>query len=522
MEARRADARRAEARRGEPRRAGPAAVPSRAEPALSNAVPAATPQRARPSSAAAQPPAPTAAPSQAAQGAPPRRPAPPPVDRLHRRLCPVLAVRWPAGAAAGHRGQRVRPSSRRRSGSAPSHCPHRAARSATATAWRSPRASTRTTSWSTSVTSGRSRRRRRRHASWRLILDLDRADLQSALTGTRRYAYVVRQVSPETAGKVKDAEVPGVYTERVSHRAYPADSVAGNIVGFAGVDNQGLFGIEQGTTPCSPGSPGQRTYWEAPSGAAIPTSSAREVGADQRLGRDPHDGSGPPVVCGAGGRCQGRGDRRGIRMRGRSRRQDRRDPRDGVHPDRRPQRPRGDPYPTIAGTRRSRSRTSPAPFRRCSPRRRCSTPGAVTVDTVFTVPDAIERSGEVIHNHSSHPPTQLTFAGIIAKSSNPGTILAAERMDKACCATTCPGSASASRSTSAFRARPRAPSERAVVGPHPRRRVRPEPDGQHRPDDLGLPDDRKRRRTGAAHPPQGDRRAGRHRHYAGAGRSAGS
>lgn len=56
--------------------------------------------------------------------------------------------------------------------------------------------------------------------------------------------------------------------------------------------------------------------------------------------------------------------------------------------------------------------------------------GMAGPQTVFDVPDSIERSGEVIHDYYSHPEQQMTLTGIMAKSSNVGTLLAAETVDK--------------------------------------------------------------------------------------------
>ena len=50
--------------------------------------------------------------------------------------------------------------------------------------------------------------------------------------------------------------------------------------------------------------------------------------------------------------------------------------------------------------------------------------------TVLSVPDHVSRSGEVINDYYEHGEQQMTLAGIMAKSSNVGTLLAAERIDK--------------------------------------------------------------------------------------------
>jgi len=46
----------------------------------------------------------------------------------------------------------------------------------------------------------------------------------------------------------------------------------------------------------------------------------------------------------------------------------------------------------------------------------------ITQESVFSVPYQIKRGGEVFHDHEKHPTQQLTTAGILAVSSNTGTI----------------------------------------------------------------------------------------------------
>ena len=51
--------------------------------------------------------------------------------------------------------------------------------------------------------------------------------------------------------------------------------------------------------------------------------------------------------------------------------------------------------------------------------------GKVTPDTKITVPSVLPRSDRVIHDYFVHPKLHLTLTGVIAKSSNIGTVLAA-------------------------------------------------------------------------------------------------
>ena len=53
-----------------------------------------------------------------------------------------------------------------------------------------------------------------------------------------------RRLSYEVASKISDLNLPGVYLMKESKRYYPYDKMLSNSIGFVGVDNQGLSGLE--------------------------------------------------------------------------------------------------------------------------------------------------------------------------------------------------------------------------------------------------------------------------------------
>ncbi len=60
----------------------------------------------------------------------------------------------------------------------------------------------------------------------------------------REFMYLKRHVTPEQAVRVKALNIPGVGLTREYRRYYPSGTVAGHVVGFTDVDDQGLEGIE--------------------------------------------------------------------------------------------------------------------------------------------------------------------------------------------------------------------------------------------------------------------------------------
>jgi cell division protein FtsI (penicillin-binding protein 3) len=71
-----------------------------------------------------------------------------------------------------------------------------------------------------------------------------RQALTKKLTGRGSFAYVARQVSQEEARRVRALGLPGITLLKESRRFYPNSELAAHVVGYVGVDNVGLGGIE--------------------------------------------------------------------------------------------------------------------------------------------------------------------------------------------------------------------------------------------------------------------------------------
>jgi cell division protein FtsI (penicillin-binding protein 3) len=78
------------------------------------------------------------------------------------------------------------------------------------------------------------------------LLKLD-ADHVRRLLGQRQdreFVYLRRHLSPDRAQQVTELDIPGVYLQREYRRYYPAGEVAGHLIGFTNVDDQGQEGLE--------------------------------------------------------------------------------------------------------------------------------------------------------------------------------------------------------------------------------------------------------------------------------------
>ena len=64
------------------------------------------------------------------------------------------------------------------------------------------------------------------------------------LRGKGQFAYLARQVSSDEARRVKALEVPGLLFYKESRRYYPKKELAATVLGYVGLDNGGLAGLE--------------------------------------------------------------------------------------------------------------------------------------------------------------------------------------------------------------------------------------------------------------------------------------
>jgi cell division protein FtsI (penicillin-binding protein 3) len=105
------------------------------------------------------------------------------------------------------------------------------------------------------------------------IVDVDRSDLENRLAKPGlAFVYVARKVSDKTAKKVEALGLKGIGTVPESKRFYPGDSLAAPVLGFAGIDNIGLAGLEKKYDDRLKGRPGKIVAEEDPNGREIPAT----------------------------------------------------------------------------------------------------------------------------------------------------------------------------------------------------------------------------------------------------------
>jgi cell division protein FtsI (penicillin-binding protein 3) len=83
------------------------------------------------------------------------------------------------------------------------------------------------------------------------------AQIAERLTNGRSFAWVARRVTPDAAERVKALNIKGVYSQKEFERFYPDNEIAAQVLGYVGMDDNGLGGLEQKFEPQLHGAPGR-------------------------------------------------------------------------------------------------------------------------------------------------------------------------------------------------------------------------------------------------------------------------
>jgi cell division protein FtsI (penicillin-binding protein 3) len=96
------------------------------------------------------------------------------------------------------------------------------------------------------------------------ITHLDSTDTQTGedqiakrLKDGHGFAWVARRITPETAARVRALNLKGVYFQKEFQRFYPNGAIAAQALGYVGIDDSGLGGLEQKFETRLHGTPGR-------------------------------------------------------------------------------------------------------------------------------------------------------------------------------------------------------------------------------------------------------------------------
>jgi cell division protein FtsI (penicillin-binding protein 3) len=234
-------------------------------------------------------------------------------------------------------------------------------------------------------------------------------------------------VPPETVDAIEALELIGVFFEPDPVRLYPAGPVGGQVVGFVGGEGTGLAGIEQTFQEELSGTPGERTVEVGSGNNPIPSGIDESTPAvdgatvaltleqdlqyvtEQTLAAACADGAttrASAVVLDvqtgeivAMGSCPGY------------------DPGDYSATD-----------PDLLGNPIVSDVFEPGSIMKAATLAAALEEGVATPDTVLSVPGHIAAGDRVVTDAHDHAPIDWTVTGILAKSSNVGTIMLAREV----------------------------------------------------------------------------------------------
>jgi len=89
------------------------------------------------------------------------------------------------------------------------------------------------------------------------ILKVDPKQIRDKLDKDKYFVWIARKVPEEIYRRIRDLKLQGISFIKESKRFYPNQSLAAHLVGFAGMDNNGLDGLERDYDKYLKGQPGR-------------------------------------------------------------------------------------------------------------------------------------------------------------------------------------------------------------------------------------------------------------------------
>ncbi|WP_235433683.1 peptidoglycan D,D-transpeptidase FtsI family protein [Protofrankia coriariae] len=266
------------------------------------------------------------------------------------------------------------------------------------------------------------------------LLGVPADTLQPKLAGSGRFAYLARGLDPAVGKAVTDLRLPGIGVLEERRRLYPSGTLASNVVGFTTIgDNEmivGSGGIESAYDRVLRGTDGLRRVEVDPAGRMIPSAASRESdpvpGSSVRLTLDRDiqwaaqqalaeavrtthaDGGSVVAMVPNTGDILAMVDAPGY------------DPNKVATAD-----------PGTLKNRATQDVYEPGSVNKVITMAAAIDRGLITPETPVTVPPNMRIAGRTFTDAEPHGVEHLTAAGVLARSSNLGTIQIAHRLGPA-------------------------------------------------------------------------------------------
>jgi cell division protein FtsI (penicillin-binding protein 3) len=259
------------------------------------------------------------------------------------------------------------------------------------------------------------------------ITGADVATLIPELSGDRKFNYVLKKITPEQWTKIKELRLPGIFSEKTTKRIYPSNTLASSTIGFIGGEDKGLAGLEYGFEKELAGSQGEVTVEISAGGRPLPSGIASEK----------------KPVPGMGIRLTIDRDLQFVAEQALAARVEYAQADSGTLVAISPKTGKIlalATYPTFDANKPSEAAEGvtvnhalvdayePGSTAKVMTMAGLLNEGVASPTTPFTIPPVLKRNGKTFHDHDPHPTLKLTMTGVLAKSSNIGTIQASELM----------------------------------------------------------------------------------------------
>ncbi|XRQ02836.1 penicillin-binding transpeptidase domain-containing protein [Actinomadura welshii] len=257
-------------------------------------------------------------------------------------------------------------------------------------------------------------------------LGLDPAALMKKISQSdTRFVYLAHGVRPDQARLITSWDLPGIGTRPEYRREYPNDSLAASVIGFVNDTGKGAAGLESSMNDVLAGRDGWQRVEISPEGQHIP------MGEDQKRPSEPGRGVRLTLERDLQFKAQEAIEKQVKASRAESGSVIVMDPRTGELLAM-ASAPGFDPNAytesdkDLWGSPLVQEAFEPGSTGKVVTAAAVMEKGGVTPKTPFTVPDKVKKYDVVFRDSHPHPTERLTFAGVLATSSNVGTIMASE------------------------------------------------------------------------------------------------
>lgn len=88
-------------------------------------------------------------------------------------------------------------------------------------------------------------------------LNGDAQEIENRMRASRAFAWVKRKIDPAASARVRSLNMKGIYFQKESKRFYPKRELAAQVIGYVGLDDEGLGGVERQFDSRLTGKPGK-------------------------------------------------------------------------------------------------------------------------------------------------------------------------------------------------------------------------------------------------------------------------